>query len=78
MGGRRSAKRVNPFVAPLCAPRTHAPVDRAMSQYWLVRTARLCRYGQASHSLRLSQSLQRLVRPRIDYPLCGAAEYPLR
>jgi hypothetical protein len=25
-----------------------------MSQYWLVRSADFCRYGQASHSLRLS------------------------
>ena len=51
MGGRRSAKRINHSVAPLCGPRTHALVDRGMSQYWLVRSADFCRYGQASHSL---------------------------
>jgi hypothetical protein len=53
-------------VAPLCGPRTHALVDRGMSQYWLVRSADFCRYGQASHSLLVSPILQRLVRPRID------------
>jgi hypothetical protein len=31
--------------------RPHALVDRGMSQYWLVRSADFCRYGQASHSL---------------------------
>jgi len=37
LGGRWSTKRINPFVAPLCGPRTHALVDRGLSQYWLVR-----------------------------------------
>ena len=44
----------------------------------LAPTARFCRYGQVSHSLRLSHSLHRLVRPRMDHPLCGTAEYLLR
>jgi hypothetical protein len=64
LGGRQPAKRTNPFVAPLRGPWTHSLVvralfdralfDRGMSQYWLVRSADFCRYGQASLSLRLS------------------------
>ena len=45
LGGRRPAKRINPSVMPVCGPRTHALVDRGMSQYWLVRSPDFCRYG---------------------------------
>jgi hypothetical protein len=45
LGGRRPAKRINPSVLPVCGPRTHALVDRGMSQYWLVRSPDFCRYG---------------------------------
>jgi hypothetical protein len=61
-------------VAPLCGPRTHVLLDRAlldrgMSQYWLVRSVHFWRYGQVSHSLRFPR-LQRLIGPRMDHRLC--------
>ena len=32
-------------------------------------------YGRHSHSMPLPKAPHRVVRPRIDYPLCGAVEY---
>ena len=48
---------------------------RTTSQYCPVRSADFCRYGPTSHSLYLPQVLHRVVRPRIDERLCGAAEF---
>jgi hypothetical protein len=61
-------------VAPLRGPRTHALVDRRMSQSWLGRSADFCRYGQASQSRRLSPNPAPIVRPCTDYTLFGADE----